>query len=74
MGRKKISSTLLNGNPIEEKRTLKMTLLLNDITPTEVARQLGIKTQSVSGVLNRRDNSTRILKFIEDLPIQALQI
>lgn len=67
----KIESPLITGDNEYDREQLRILLIRNGITPTEIARALGIKSQSVSQVIHRRGNSRRVLQELENLPVQV---
>ena len=70
-GRVPIDSPLLSGDTEADKRALKSLIAVNGLTPTDIAHKLGIKSQSVSQVIHRRANSRRVLRELENLPVQV---
>lgn len=72
MARKRIESRLLSGDPEQEREQLLVLMILNKKSPTLIANDLGIRPQSVSGVIHRRDNSRRVIRYFERLPKQLM--
>lgn len=67
----KIESPLITGDTEYDREQMKILLIRNGVTATEIARGMGIKSQSVSQVVNRRANSRRVLRELENLPVQV---
>jgi len=67
----KVESRLLTGNIDKDKETLRILLIKNNTTPTEIARELGICHQAVSRIIHRHANSRRVLEYLENLPVQV---
>jgi IS30 family transposase len=68
---KKITSPLLTGNKHRDRERLRILLVKNNTSPTEIAAALGISSQAVSRVIHRRDNSRTVFEYLENLPIQV---
>ncbi len=67
----KVESRLITGDKEYDREQMRILLIKNGLTPTEVARALGIAPQSVSQVIHRITNSQRVTTFLENLPIQV---
>lgn len=63
----KIESPLLTGDKERDSKDMQILLIENDLTPTSIAQQLGIRPQSVSQVIHQKTNSTRVIRYLEGL-------
>lgn len=61
------SSCVLTGNDEADSLYLKELLIVAGLKQTDVARALGVKKSIVNRVVLRKDNSTRVLGYFEDL-------
>ena len=68
---KRIVSPLSTGDKQRDREKRRIILVKNDITPTEIASELGITSQAVSNVVHCWNNSRRVLEYLEKLPVQA---
>lgn len=66
-GRKTSKSYLLNGDRAIDESRLRSILVVNNLRPTDVAKQLNISETSVSMYLRRVANSARFFRFMEEL-------
>ena len=62
---------LITGDDNLDRKNLKILLIKNEITPTDIARDLGISPQAVYPVINRKKNSRRVFEYLENLSIQV---
>ena len=67
----KVESRLLTGDKVADKQTLRILLIKNETTPTEIARELGISSNAVSRIIHRDANSRRVFEYLENLPVQV---
>ena len=68
---KKLESPLLTGDKDQERESLRILLIKNNTSPTEIADILGISSQAVSNVVHRFNNSRRVIEYLEQMPIQV---
>jgi septation ring formation regulator EzrA len=64
---------ILTGNKELDRRRLKTIIAAAGMNMSHVARELGITQQAVSRVVNRLENSQRIISYIESLA-ESVQI
>lgn len=69
-GRSKATSPLITGNDEIDRQRFQILCVINNTGPTKIARELGLKPQTVSGVIHRRYNIRRVLRHLEELPHQ----
>ncbi|MBA7707884.1 hypothetical protein ES703_116768 [subsurface metagenome] len=69
-GRRKATSPLITGNDEVERQRFQILCVINNTGPTKIARELGLKPQTVSGVIHRRYNIRRVIRYLEELPHQ----
>lgn len=60
-------SPILTGNPEADTLYMKDLLYVAGLKQTDVARALGVKKTIVNRVILRKDNSARVLSYLEDL-------
>ena len=63
-------SYLITDDDEKDRHRLQILLIINNTTQTEVARALGVSPQTVSGVIHRRYNLTKVMRYLESLPHQ----
>ena len=68
---KKLESPLLTGDKEHDREQLRILLIKNGVTPTEIAAILGISSQAVSNVIHRFNNSRRVIEYLERMPVQV---
>ena len=68
--RRRVTSHLITGDDEKDRQRLQILLIINNTTQTEVARALGVSSQTVSGVIHRRYNLTAVMRYLESLPHQ----
>lgn len=69
-GRRKATSPLITGNDEIDRQRFQILCVINNTGPTKIARELGLKPQTVSGVIHRRYNIRRVIRYLEELPHQ----
>ncbi len=69
-GRRKATSALITGNDEIDRQRLQILCVINNTGPTKIAREPGLKPQTVSGVIHRRYNIRRVIRSLEKLPHQ----
>ncbi len=71
-GRRKATSPLITGNDEIDRQRFQILCVINNTGPTKIARELGLKPQTVSGVIHRRYNIRRVIRryrtVVEDMP------
>jgi len=67
----KVESRLLTGDKDLDKENLRILLIKNKTTPTEIARELGVSSNAVSRIIHRNANSRLVLRYLENLPVQV---
>jgi len=60
-------SPLLTGNKEEERKRFKILLIQKGVRQVDIARELGVKRQTVNGVINRHYNCRPVLEYLERL-------
>lgn len=68
----KHASKLLTGDTERDRKRLNILLILNDITQTEIARDLGVSPTLIWYTVNRYESNPRVLEYLENLPHQDL--
>ncbi len=69
-GRRSCPSPLITGNDEIDRQRFQILCVINNTGPTKIARELGLKPQTVSGVIHRRYNIRRVIRYLEELPHQ----
>lgn len=64
------TSPLITGNDEIDRQRFQILCVINNTGPTKIARELGLKPQTVSGVIHRRYNLQRVIRYLEKLPNQ----
>lgn len=68
--RRRVRSHLITGDDEKDRQRLQILLIINNTTQTKVAKALGVSPQTVSGVIHRRYNLTKVMRYLESLPHQ----
>ncbi len=61
---------LITGNDEIDRQRFQILCVINNTGPTKIARELGLKPQTVSGVIHRHYNLQRVIRHLENLPNQ----
>jgi len=60
-------SPIITNDPVRDRIALKTILLLSNMRAQDVADELNISKQAVSGFVNRKVNNNRVLDYFEKL-------
>lgn len=69
-GRRKSTSPLITGNDELDRQRFQILCIINNTGPSKIARELGLKPQTVSGVIHRHYNLQSVIRYLEKLPNQ----
>lgn len=61
------TSPLIMGNDETDRQCFQILCIIG---PTKIARELGLKPQTVSGIIHRHYNLRRVIRYLEKLPHQ----
>ena len=68
--RRKGTSPLVMGNGETDRQRFQILCIINNTDPTKIARELGLKPQTVSGAIHRYYNLRHVIRHLEKLPYQ----
>ncbi len=69
-GHRRDTSPLITGNDKIDHQRFQILCVINNTGPTKIARELGLKPQTVSGAIHRHYNLRRVIRHLEKLPHQ----
>ncbi len=67
-GHRRDTSPLITGNDEIDRQRFQILCVINNTGPTKIARELGLKPQTVSGIIHRHYNLRRVIRYLEKLP------
>ena len=69
-GRRSCPSPLITGNDETDRQRFQILCIINNTGATKIARELGLKPQTVSEIIHRHYNLRRVIRHLEKLPHQ----